>query len=150
MKSKQLNFLDLNKEIGITINTKETRSQLKLIGNNYVTILHQPVTVSWNTCSQIHVRMYKWSILQQIWGLFPTLAGAIAHICYTSQSKGYIMRMCRECFICTCIWLHVFELRVTGWCTTVTQQLFLTVLSWLLVPALYCNPYLYHQIQFSY
>ena len=34
---------------------KETSSQLKLIKNNYVTILHQPVTVSWNTCSQMHV-----------------------------------------------------------------------------------------------
>ena len=46
-----------------------------------------------------------------------TLAG-IKHIAKTTPAKEEI-KYCkctqRDCFICTFIWLHVFELTVTGW-----------------------------------
>ena len=52
-------ILNLRKEVEITIKSKETGSQLGLVKNSYVAIIHQlhPVTVSLNTCtcSQIHV-----------------------------------------------------------------------------------------------
>ena len=38
--------LNLRKEVGIAIKSKETSSQLKLFRNSYVVIMHQPVTVS--------------------------------------------------------------------------------------------------------
>ena len=52
-------ILNLRKEVEITIKSKETGSQLGLVKNSYVTIMHQlqPVTVSSNTCSQIHVQI---------------------------------------------------------------------------------------------
>ena len=39
---------NLRKEVGITINSKETSSQLEPARNSYVAIMHQPVTVSSN------------------------------------------------------------------------------------------------------
>ena len=36
--------------------SKETSSQLELVRNSYVTIMHQPVAVSSFTCSQIYVQ----------------------------------------------------------------------------------------------
>ena len=33
-------------EVGITIKSKETSSQLEPVRNNYVAIMHQPLTVS--------------------------------------------------------------------------------------------------------
>ena len=38
--------LNLRKEVGITIKSKEKSSQLKHIRNSYVAIMHQPVTIS--------------------------------------------------------------------------------------------------------
>ena len=38
--------LNLRKEVGITIKSKETSSQLKPVKNSYVAIMNQPVTVS--------------------------------------------------------------------------------------------------------
>ena len=49
IKGKQtrcIKNLNLRKEVEITIKSKETSSQLKLVGNSYVAIMHQPVTVS--------------------------------------------------------------------------------------------------------
>ena len=39
---------NLGKEIGITIRSKQTSSQLELVRNSYVAIMCQPVTVSSN------------------------------------------------------------------------------------------------------
>ena len=52
-------ILNLRKEVEITIKSKETGSQLGLVKNSCVTIMHQlqPVTVSSNTCSPIHVQI---------------------------------------------------------------------------------------------
>ena len=36
----------LRKEVGIAIKSKETSSQLKPVRNSYISIVHQPVTVS--------------------------------------------------------------------------------------------------------
>ena len=38
-----------SKEVGITIASKETSSQLEPVRNSYVTIMHQPVTLSSST-----------------------------------------------------------------------------------------------------
>ena len=39
---------NLRKEVGITIKSKETSSQLEPVRNSYVAIMYQPVTVSSN------------------------------------------------------------------------------------------------------
>ena len=52
---------------------------------NHVTIMHQPMTVSSNTCSQTYVQI-KHS-LANLQDLIPTLAGVIAYISSTSQSS---------------------------------------------------------------
>ena len=58
--------------------------QLKPV--SYATIIQQPVTVSSNTqCSQTHVQI-KHS-LEHLKALIPTLAGAVAYMFYTSQSR---------------------------------------------------------------
>ena len=49
------------------------------------------------------------------------LTSNLAGIKYISKNTSQSIRIkscryARECFICTCIWLHVFELTVTGWC----------------------------------
>ena len=41
--NKNSNF---RKEVGITIKSKETSSQLELVRNSYVAIMYQPVTIS--------------------------------------------------------------------------------------------------------
>ena len=38
--------LNLRKEVRIAIKSKETSSQLELVRNSYVAIMHQPVTIS--------------------------------------------------------------------------------------------------------
>ena len=57
-------ILNLKKKVGIAITSKEQvamyiamyLNQLEIL--SYVTIMHQPVTISSNTCSQMHVQ-YK-------------------------------------------------------------------------------------------
>ena len=39
---------NLRKEVGIKLTSKETSSQLKPVRNSYLTIMHQPVTISSN------------------------------------------------------------------------------------------------------
>ena len=68
-----IKILNLKKEVWIAIKSKETSSQLELVRNRYVTILHQPVNVSSNTCSQMHVQI-KYSLVHPQ-DLIPTLAG---------------------------------------------------------------------------
>ena len=51
----------------------------------YVTTIHQPVTVSSNTCNQINVQI-KHSLVH-LQDLIPTLAGVIAYMFYTYQPK---------------------------------------------------------------
>ena len=112
---------------------KETSSQLKLIKNNYVTILHQPVTVSWITCSQMHVCTNRAFSSKSI--RFNHYIGwCYILLIYFIPVKVRITscRCARECFICTCLWLHVFEPTATDWCIAITQ-LFLSGSSWLLV-----------------
>ena len=41
-------YTSLRKEVGITIKSKETSSQLEPVRNSYVAIMHQPITVSSN------------------------------------------------------------------------------------------------------
>ena len=38
--------LNLKKEVGIAIKSKETSSQLEPVKNSYVAIMHQPITIS--------------------------------------------------------------------------------------------------------
>ena len=48
IKSKQtrcIKNLNLRKEVGIAIKSKETSSQFESVRNSYVAILHQPVTI---------------------------------------------------------------------------------------------------------
>ena len=73
------------KEVGIEIKSKETSSQLEPVRNSHVTIMHQPVTVSSNTCSQMHVQI-KHS-LAHLQDLIPTLAGIKYLSNNTSQSR---------------------------------------------------------------
>ena len=40
--------LNLRMEVGITVESKETSSELELVRNSYAAIIHQPVTVSSN------------------------------------------------------------------------------------------------------
>ena len=51
---------NLRKEIGITIKSKETSNQFESVRNNYVAIMHQPVTIC-STCSQMHVQIKAFS-----------------------------------------------------------------------------------------
>ena len=51
IKSKQTRYTKvsyLRKEVGITVKSKGTSSQLKPVRNNYVAIMHQPVITSSN------------------------------------------------------------------------------------------------------
>ena len=52
---------------------------------SYVTTIHQPVTVSSNTCSQTNVQI-KHS-LAHLQDLISTLGGVNAYMFYTSQSR---------------------------------------------------------------
>ena len=71
------------KEVGIAIKSKETSSQLQLVRNGYVAIMHQPVTISSKQpCSQMHVQI-KHSLAH----LQDALAGVITYIFYTSQCR---------------------------------------------------------------
>ena len=79
---------------------------------SYVTIMYQPVTVSSNTCSQTHVQT-KHS-LAHLQDLTLSLAGK------NDEVGIKFCRCARECFTFICIWLHVFELTVIGWCIIVT------------------------------
>ena len=48
IKSKQTRCIknsNLRKEVSIAIKSKETSSQFKSVGNSYVAIMHQPVTI---------------------------------------------------------------------------------------------------------
>ena len=77
--------MNLKKEVGITIISKETSSQLIPVTNGYVTIMDQPVIVSSSTRSQIYVQI-KHS-LTHLQDLIHTLA-AIKYISNnTSQSR---------------------------------------------------------------
>ena len=77
--------------------------------------MHHPITVSSNTCSLTHVQT-KHS-LAHLQDLLPTLAG---NITYNNLIPAIVRikpcRCARECFICTCVRLHVFELTVKEWC----------------------------------
>ena len=46
MCTRDIKTLNLRREVGIAIKSKETSSQLELIRNSYVTVMHQAVTVS--------------------------------------------------------------------------------------------------------
>ena len=52
-----LKILNLRKELGIAIKSKETNCQLEPVRNSYAAIMHQPVTISSNTCSQMHAQI---------------------------------------------------------------------------------------------
>ena len=85
-------------------------NQLEIL--SYVTIMHQPVTVSSNTCIQTYVQIKHF--LAHLQHLTPTLAVVITYISSTSQKSFICARQCLY------NWLHVFELTVTGWCIIVT------------------------------
>ena len=67
--------MNLRKEGGFTIKVqKYISSQFKPVGNNYVAIMHQPVTVSSN--------VYPNACTNK-----EAFAGVIAYVFYTSQSR---------------------------------------------------------------
>ena len=78
---------------------------------SYVIIIHQPVTVSSNTCSQMEVQIKHSPACLQ--GLLPTLqlVGVFAYMFIPAKVeinyKSCRCAIARECFICTCVWLHV-------------------------------------------
>ena len=63
--------------------------------------MYQPVTVSLNTCSQMHVQI-KHS-LAHLQDFIFTLAGVFEYVFHTNSTKVRIKpcRCARECFICT-------------------------------------------------
>ena len=78
--------MNLKKEVGITIKSKETSNNLKPVRNIYATIMCQSVTVNSNTGIQTHIQiMHSLAHLQV---LLPTLAGVVTHMFYTSQSSN--------------------------------------------------------------
>ena len=78
-------ILNLKKEVGIVIKSKETSSQIEPARNSHVTIMHQIITISSNTCSQMHVHIkHSLAYLQD---LILTLAGVSDHIFYTSHNR---------------------------------------------------------------
>ena len=78
--------MNLRKEVGITIKSKEASSQLKLVRNSYVAIIQQPVTVSSTmyVAKCMYVQM-KHS-LANLQDLIPILAGIKYISGNTSQS----------------------------------------------------------------
>ena len=44
-------------ELRIAVKSKEISCKLEPVRNSYITIIHQPVTVSSDTCSQVHVQI---------------------------------------------------------------------------------------------
>ena len=77
----------MRKEVRIAIESKETSIQLEPVTNSYVTVMHQPVL---NACSQMYVQKHS---LAQLQDLIPSLAGVVASIFYTSQSRDQILQM---------------------------------------------------------
>ena len=58
-----------------------------------------------NTCTKTHVQMkHSPAHLQD---LIPTLAGVVAYMFIPAKVGIKSCRCARECFICTCVWLHV-------------------------------------------
>ena len=69
-------------------------------------MIHQPITVSSNMHMQPkHVQM-KHS-LAHLQDLIPILAGVVAYMFIPAKVGIKSCRCARECFICTCVWLHV-------------------------------------------
>ena len=50
-------ILNLRKEVGIALKSKETSNQLKPVRNSYVAIMHQPVIVRSNTQQFRHLNL---------------------------------------------------------------------------------------------
>ena len=86
------------KEVGIATKNKETSSQIKPIRSRYVAIMYQPVTVS----SNMYCTNKAFSSTST--RLIPCLA---THF-IPAKVRIKSCRCARECFICTCIWLHVW------------------------------------------
>ena len=83
-KTTYIKNLNLRKEIGITIKSKETNSLLKAVRNSYVTIMHHPVTGSPN--------MYQNACTNKAFSststrFNPYFDWFIANIFYTNQSR---------------------------------------------------------------
>ena len=78
--------IKFEREVGIVIKSKETSSQHKSARNGYVTIMHQPVTVSSNICSQMHVQIKHSLVHPQ--DLIHTLAGIKYISNNTNQSSN--------------------------------------------------------------
>ena len=55
--------------------------------------------------------------LAHLQDLIPTLAGVVAYMFIPAKVGIKSCRCARECFIYTCVWLHVhaLELTITGW-----------------------------------
>ena len=118
--------------------------------------IHQPILASCivnsNTCSQVHIQI-KHSLLH-LQDLISTLAGVlyIIYILYQPIKVGIKSCKCnRECFICTCIWLHVFESTVkltnTGWCIGISCEWPKLTTSFL---TFYCDFYFIYKFYFLY
>ena len=92
MYKRYIKKFNLKKQVGIAMKSKETSSQLELVRNSYVTIMHQPIIDSSNTCSQMHVQIQH--SLAHLEDLSPTLAGIKYISNNTSQSRDLILWMC--------------------------------------------------------
>ena len=51
------NILNLKKEVGLAIKSKQTSRQIEPARNSHVIIMHQIITISSNTSSQMHVHI---------------------------------------------------------------------------------------------
>ena len=85
MYKRYIKNFNLKKEVGIAMKSKETSSQLELVRNSYIAIMHQPIIDSSNTCSQMHVQIQH--CLAHLQALSPTLAGIKYISNNTSQTR---------------------------------------------------------------
>ena len=103
--------------------------QLKPVKNTelYVTIIHQPVTVT----SNMHVQPNRCT--NEAFSSTSTRFNHFSSWCCFIPAKVGIKscRCARECFICTCVWLHVLEVTAIGWWIIVTSSVFLTQLGYI-------------------
>ena len=79
--------MNLRKEVGIVIKSKETSSQLETVRNSCIDTMHQPVTVSLNIYPYACINKALSSISNDLRDLIPTLPGRKYISDNTSRSR---------------------------------------------------------------
>ena len=68
-------------------------------------MIHQPITVSSNMHMQLNTCANE--AFSSTSTRFNPLAGVVAYMFIPAKVGTKSCRCARECFICTCVWLHV-------------------------------------------